>query len=124
MHTIQYQSDTYNFQYGLGFQIWKTLTGTHIGHTGGLYGVATKMVFRESDGIGIIMFINKAIGNQIDRFVFSMIELLLVLKENGFKTSRIVPKEVFEIMQSNKFLSLDYNIDNQRIESLIALRDG
>jgi len=122
MHTVQYQSDTYNFQYGLGFQIWKTLTGTHIGHTGGLYGVATKMVFRESDDIGIIMFINKAIGNQIDGFVFSMIELLLLLKKNGFSTSRIGPKEVFAIMQSNKFLSLDYNIDNQRIESLIALR--
>jgi len=122
MHTVQYQSDTYNFQYGLGFQIWKTLTDTYIGHSGGLYGVATKMVFRESDDIGIIMFFNKAVGKQIDRFVFSMIELLLFLKGNGFRTSRIGPKEVFEIMQSNKFLSLDYNIDNQRIESLIALR--
>ena len=124
MHTIQYQSNTYNFQYGLGFQIWKTLSGTTVGHTGGLYGVATKMVFRESNDIGIIMFTNKAIENQIDRFAFSMIELLLFLKENGFRTSRIGSREIFEIMQSNKFLSFDYNINNQRIESLIALRDG
>ncbi|UCF12272.1 MAG: beta-lactamase family protein [Thermoplasmatales archaeon] len=122
MHTVQYQSDTYLFQYGLGFQIWTTLTDTYIGHSGGLYGVATKMVFRESDNIGIIMFFNKAVAKKIDRIVFSMIELLLFLKGNGFSTSRIGPREVFEVMQSNKFLSLDYYIDNQRINTLIDLR--
>jgi len=80
MQTIQYDSDTYNFQYGLGFQIWKTLTGMKIGHTGGLSGVATKMVFKESRDIGIIMFFNKAVENLLDKFVISIIEQLLFQK--------------------------------------------
>ena len=85
MHTIQYDSDTYNFQYGLGFQIWKTLTGMKIGHTGGLSGVATKMVFKESRDIGIIMFFNKAVENLLDKFVISIIEQLLFQKGKVIK---------------------------------------
>ena len=53
MHSIQYPREN-GYQYGLGFQIWEKPTDTYIGHTGGLYGVATKMVFRSSDNIGII----------------------------------------------------------------------
>ena len=108
MHTVQYDSDTYNFQYGLGFQIWKTRTGMKIGHTGGLYGVATKMVFPEDDDYGIIMFTNKALENLRDRFVFSMIELLLTQKGNRFKTADLRPGELLELMQFNKFLLEDY----------------
>ena len=85
MQTIQYDSDTYNFQYGLGFQIWKTLTGMKIGHTGGLSGVATKMVFKESRDIGIIMFFNKAVENLLDKFVISIIEQLLFQKGKVIK---------------------------------------
>ncbi len=113
MHTIQYQSDTYNFQYGLGFQIWETLTSTHIGHTGGLYGVATKMVFRKSDNIGIIMFTNKAVENLRDRFAFSLIELLLFLKANGYTTSELPKERIVEIMRSNQYLSRDFNIGSK-----------
>ncbi len=87
MHAIQYQSNTYNFQYGLGFQIWISSSDTIIGHTGGLFGVATKMVFSESENVGIIMFTNKAVENLIDSFSFSMIEILLYQKINGYENS-------------------------------------
>jgi CubicO group peptidase (beta-lactamase class C family) len=85
MQKIQYASDTYNFQYGLGFQIWKTLTGLKIGHTGGLDGVATKMVFKESMDIGVIMFFNKEVENLLDKFVVSLIEQLLFQKGKTMK---------------------------------------
>jgi len=120
MHTIQYQSNTYDFQYGLGFQIWISSSDTIIGHTGGLFGVATKMVFSESENVGIIMFTNKAIGNLIDSFSFSMIELLLYQKINCFEKSRMGLNNIFEIIRSNNFLSEDFNINNQRKELLIT----
>ena len=62
MHKIQYYGNNrYNFDYGLGWQIWKRGGKTYIGHTGGLYGVATKMVFRKSDNVGIIYFMNRGV---------------------------------------------------------------
>jgi CubicO group peptidase (beta-lactamase class C family) len=104
MRTIQYASDTYDFQYGLGFQIWDTKKDLKIGHTGGLYGVATKMAYRSSDNIGIIMFINKALSNIRDTFVYSLIEYLLFQKAKGLDSSRILFEEISEIIQSNVFL--------------------
>jgi CubicO group peptidase (beta-lactamase class C family) len=120
MHTIQYQSNTYDFQYGLGFQIWISSSDTIIGHTGGLFGVATKMVFSESENIGIIIFTNKGIENFIDSFSFSMIELFLYQKINCFEKSRLGLNNLFEFIRSNNFLSEVFNIKNQRKELLIT----
>ncbi len=114
MHAIQYQSNTYNFQYGLGFQIWISSSDTIIGHTGGLFGVATKMVFSESENVGIIMFTNKAVENLVDSFSFSMIEILLYQKINGYEKSSLGQNNIFEIIRSNNFLSKDFNFNNQR----------
>ncbi|EMR74802.1 Beta-lactamase [Thermoplasmatales archaeon SCGC AB-540-F20] len=110
MHVVQYQSDTYNFQYGLGFQIWETSTDTNIGHSGGLYGVATKMKFRKSNNIGIIMFTNKAVGNLRDKFTFSLIELLLFQKASGYTSSELLHEGILEVMRSNQYLTKDFNI--------------
>ncbi len=110
MHAVQYQSDTYNFQYGLGFQIWETSTDTNIGHSGGLYGVATKMKFRKSNNIGIIMFTNKAVGNLRDKFTFSLIELLLFQKASGYTSSELLHEGILEVMRSNQYLTKDFNI--------------
>jgi len=115
MQTIQWESNTYNFQYGLGYQIWKNLSGAKMGHTGGLYGVATKMIFMESSEIGIIMFTNSEVSTQLDRFIFSIVELMLFLKAKEFKAYDFKLGEFFEIMQSNKFISEDYNINNKKI---------
>ena len=111
MHTVQYQSDTYNFQYGLGFQIWDNPRGISIGHTGGLWGVATKMVFTPSDNSGIIMFTNKAVENLRDRFAFTLIELLLRQKANGYTASKLSDEGFVEMLHSNRFLSEDFDIN-------------
>jgi len=120
MHTIQYESDTYNFQYGLGYQIWMSSSDTTIGHTGGLFGVATKMIFSESENVGIIMFTNKAVENLFDSFSFSIIERLLYQKITGYEKSSLGQKNIFEIMQSNNFLFKDFNINTQRKGSKIT----
>ncbi len=86
-----------------------------MGHTGGLYGVATKMIFMESSEIGIIMFTNSEVSTQLDRFIFSIVELMLFLKAKEFKAYDFKLGEFFEIMQSNKFISEDYNINNIKI---------
>ena len=122
MQTIQYPSDTYQFQYGLGFQIWETRTGMKIGHTGGLYGVATKMVYKKSNNIGIIMFTNAAIENLRDNFAFSMIEQLLFLKGSRLKTTQFMPRELLESMLFNNFLSEDFQISDFPITEHSILR--
>jgi len=81
MHEAQGSNDR---QFGLGFQIWEKLTGTYIGHSGGMDGVATKMVFRLSDALGIIFFVNERVQNYREIFAFRLIERLLFLKANGF----------------------------------------
>ena len=115
MHAIQYQSDKYDFQYGLGFQIWDTSTGTQVGHTGGLYGVATKMAFRESDNIGIIIFTNKEVGNLIDIFAFSLIELLLYQKAKAYTKSKLHPGGLVETMHSNQYLLKNFYIKSNNM---------
>jgi CubicO group peptidase (beta-lactamase class C family) len=110
MHVVQYQSDTYNFQYGLGFQIWETSKDINIGHTGGLFGVATKMKFRKSNDIGIIMFTNKEVGNLRDRIVFSLIELLLFKKASEYSSSELHCEGFSEIIRSNEYLTKDFDI--------------
>lgn len=80
MHTIQYPSQAYNFQYGLGFQIWETAGGTDVGHTGGLYGVSTMMKFHRGTGTGIIFFTNKQITSLRELLAFTLLEKLLFWK--------------------------------------------
>jgi len=86
MHTIQLPTENYDFQYGLGFQIWTKKSGdTLIGHTGGLFGVSTKMVYRQSDKTGVIFFTNKQVTNVREIIVFSLIDRLLFWKASEFK---------------------------------------
>ncbi len=82
MHTIQYPSDTYRFQYGMGFMIWETPAGVHVGHTGANYGVATQMKFLRGGDTGIIFFTNKQITNPRELLAFSLLEQLLFWKAN------------------------------------------
>jgi len=112
MHSIQYESDTYNFQYGLGFQIWETLSGQQVGHTGGLYGVATKMVFRKLDNLGIIMFANKDVENVIERAIFASIEQLLFLKASKITPSQVSKIKMGDLMKHNQLLVNDLMIKN------------
>jgi len=102
MHRIQYPSNKYGFQYGLGWQIWKIGGQTYIGHTGGLYGVATNMRFRTSDKVGIIFFTNKEIYNVREIIAFSLIERLLFWKADKLKGFNIA--ELKETVIANKEL--------------------
>lgn len=77
---LMHEAQGSNGRYGLGFQISEKLTGTYIGHSGGMDGVATKMVFRPSDTVGIIFFTNERVQNYRELFAFGMIEQLLFLK--------------------------------------------
>ncbi len=107
MHTIQYPDKGYNFQYGLGFQIWETSTGISIGHSGGLFGVSTKMVFRKSDNIGIIFFTTRQISNKIEGIMFSLIELFLFWKASGFK-EKLNIENIRQTTNSNTLLLNDF----------------
>ncbi len=107
MHAVQYPSRNYAFEYGLGWQIWKKGGDTHIGHTGGLYGVATKMVFRESDKNGILFFTNKEVYNIREIVVFSLIEQLLFWKATG-KFDELKKEIVEESVLANKHILRDY----------------
>ena len=80
MHSIHASNNRYTFNYGFGSQIWKIGGETYIGHTGGLYGVATKMVYRKSDKIGVIFFTNKEVRNLREIIAFALIERLLFWK--------------------------------------------
>ena len=104
MHSIQYPREN-GYQYGLGFQIWEKPTDTYIGHTGGLYGVATKMVFRSSDNIGIIFFTNKEIWNNYEIVAFSLIERLLFWKANGFSNNELQLILLENTIESNEHLN-------------------
>jgi len=109
MHTVQYPSNTYNFQYGLGFQIWDIGREKYIGHTGGLYGVATKMVFRKSDGTGVIYFINAEVRNLREIVAFSLIERLLFWKASGFDENELTYEKIKETVRANAHLIKDFN---------------
>ncbi len=103
MHTVQYPSSNYAFEYGLGWQIWKKGGNIHIGHTGGLFGVSTKMVFRESDKNGIIFFTNKEVYNIREVVVFSLIERLLFWKADN-KIDELKKETVEESILANNHL--------------------
>ncbi len=103
MHSIQYPRED-GYQYGLGFQIWEKPTDIYIGHTGGLYGVATKMVFRLSDKIGVIFFTNKEIWNNYEIVSFSLIERLLFWKANGFSNIELQNAILDNTVDSNEHL--------------------
>lgn len=112
MHEIHFPSDTYNFQYGLGFQIWDKSKDTIIGHTGGLFGVATKMIFRKSDKIGIIFFTNRDLSNYREIFAFSMIEQLLFWKAAGFSIDFFKESNFNNVIKSNQHLIKKDNLQN------------
>ena len=103
MQSIQYPRED-GYQYGLGFQIWEKPTNIYIGHTGGLYGVATKMVFRSSDRIGVIIFTNKEIWNNYEIIAFSLIERLLFWKANGFSNIELQNLIIDITVESNEHL--------------------
>lgn len=119
MHTIQYPSKHYSFQYGLGWQIWVKPSDVYIGHTGGLYGVATKMVFRKSDNTAIIFFTNKEVYNLREIVVFSLIERLLFWKASG-DASELKKDMIKETILENKHLLRDScNIDFRYLDEVI-----
>jgi len=118
MHRVQYPSDTYNFQYGLGFQIWDIGGERYIGHTGGLYGVATKMVFRESDGTGVIYFINSGADDLRGIVAYSLIERLLFWKASGFDASELSIDKIKATVMANLHL-IGKEIDKDAIEEEI-----
>lgn len=119
MQQIHYPSDTYNFQYGLGFQIWVKSTDTKIGHTGGLFGVTTKMVFRESDNIGVIFFINKYISNARDMIAYSLIEQLLFWKASGFESADLQKSSIIDTIKSNQHLTIKHNFQNNLLFKML-----
>lgn len=100
MHTVQYENSNYGFEYGLGFQIWEKGGDIYIGHTGGLYGVTTKMVFRKSDNVGIIFFTNKQLSNIREVIAFSLIEQLLFWKATG-DMGELKKSSIEETIRSN-----------------------
>lgn len=108
MHSIQYPRED-GYQYGLGFQIWENPNDIYIGHTGGLYGVATKMVFRLSDNIGVIFFTNKEIWNNYEIVAFSLIERLLFWKANGFSNIELQNTILDDTVDSNEHLIIYQN---------------
>ncbi|MGC9554048.1 MAG: serine hydrolase domain-containing protein [Thermoplasmatota archaeon] len=79
MHTEQYPGG----DYGLGFQLWGSGEGAEVGHTGGLFGVTTKMVFRPADGLGLILFTNAGPYDLRGLLAFSLIEQLMWWKATG-----------------------------------------
>lgn len=102
MHKIQYPGTSdYSFDYGLGWQIWKN--GLLVGHTGGLYGVATKMVYRKDDRVGIIYFMNRGADDVRGWIAFSIIEKLLWWKADGMKES-VKKLDFKEIMKENEYM--------------------
>lgn len=118
MHRVQYPSKKYGFEYGLGFQIWKIGGEKYIGHTGGLYGVATKMVYRESDKVGIIFFMNKGVNNLRDIIAFSLIERLLFWKAEKEKLIRM--KDIEETINANMHLIKKYGDVNKELRSFLS----
>jgi CubicO group peptidase (beta-lactamase class C family) len=108
MHTIQYPNKDYNFEYGLGFQIWKNPGEILIGHGGGLFGVATKMVFRKSDNIGILLFTNREILKGINGIIFSLIEMLLFWRGSNYRDEINIEK-LKQTTISNNLLLTDFS---------------
>jgi len=103
MHEVHATSSSYFFDYGYGFQIWHIGGDTYIGHTGGLYGVATKMVYRESDKIGIIFFTNKEVRNLREVTAFALIERLLFWKATH-NIKELSNKLIRETIEADKSL--------------------
>jgi CubicO group peptidase (beta-lactamase class C family) len=115
MHSIQYSSDTYDFQYGLGFQIWEKSKDTIIGHTGGLFGVATKMLFRKSDNSGIIFFTNVDLMNLREIAAFSIIEQLLFFIAGRNKNEDFSKSTIQETICTNQYFFNIFKSENKNI---------
>ncbi len=117
MHTAQYPSKNYNFRYGLGWQIWDKGKDTYIGHTGGLFGVSTKMVFRESDGTGIIFFTNKQIKNIREMIVFFLVEHLLFWKASK-NADELKRENIEESIFMDRHLLNGINVNDNEIDEI------
>ncbi len=119
MHRIQYPGTSdYNFDYGLGWQIWKN--GMYVGHTGGLYGVATKMVYRKEDNTGIIYFLNRGAEDVRGWIAYSVIEKLLFWKADGMKGD-VSNLDFIETLKENEHMlkeKPDYSWLNRVIKML------
>jgi len=113
MHSIQ-SSSNYGFDYGLGFQIWHRKGGIQVGHTGGLYGVATLMAFRD-DGTGVIFFTNKEIRSIREMIAFSLMERLLFWKGNDYDGDELSREKIMESMRCYLHLmegeNKDYSVE-------------
>lgn len=108
MHTVQYQNHTgYDFNYGLGFQIWEDPSGNQIGHTGGLYGVSTIMAYREGEDVGIIMFCNKEVQTLRDSLEFSLLVMCINTKARQYLG---VPEAISlsEILATTQLIPRDF----------------
>jgi len=90
-------------------------------HTGGLYGVATKMVFRKSDNVGIIYFMNRGVDGVKEWIAFSLIENLLFWKADGMKISQLPSIfKIEEVMNENRnLLPKDYKLNERSIYDVI-----
>lgn len=108
MHTAQFQNHTgYNFNYGLGFQVWNDSAGTRIGHTGGLYGVSTYMSYREGQDVGVIVFCDKEVQNRLESLEFSLLVLTISLKARQYlETPETTPFS--DILRSTQWITHDF----------------
>jgi len=117
MHSIQAYSG-YSFDYGLGFQIWHRRGGEEIGHTGGLYGVATIMVFRD-DGVGIIFFTNKEIDGVREMIAFSLLQRLLFWKASGYDMKELSREKIMETVIGNMHMLKNGEMEESYLGDLL-----
>lgn len=99
MHEIQFENSTGNtFQYGLGFQIWEDATGTWVGHTGDLPGVASYMAFRNGESCGAMFFCNKKVVTLRDRVAFMTLIACMQSKAHRLAGIPLAPTGAFSDM--------------------------
>ncbi len=77
MLSPHYDSGTH---YGLGWQLKSDRSEQYLGHSGGMHGAATLMMFKPSEDVGVIYFINERVWNCREQFAFSLIKKLLFWK--------------------------------------------
>jgi CubicO group peptidase (beta-lactamase class C family) len=71
---------SYSYDYGFGWMIWNNSNQILVGHTGGLYGVSTKMVINREEKSGIIIFTNNEVDTPLEIIAFDLMERFLFQK--------------------------------------------
>jgi CubicO group peptidase (beta-lactamase class C family) len=71
---------SYSYNYGFGWMIWNNSNQILVGHTGGLYGVSTKMVINREEKSGIIIFTNNEVDTPLEIIAFDLMERFLFQK--------------------------------------------